>query len=165
MEVGDNLFKSMKSFFSSGDGLTWLSSALTNFDTCVEGLSEVKGNSDEIELRLKNFPEMVSNCLALIAAAMETEELVPVTGRRMMEVSNLDDMKFPILMSRKERYLLDTSVKGIQADIVVFKDGNGIVKTITEGIQKAQENSRAGPGASSTSPRARAAHSLGQPIY
>ncbi|KAK1409091.1 hypothetical protein QVD17_35616 [Tagetes erecta] len=118
--------------------ITWLSAALTNQDTCTDGLSEVENGyvKQQMEVKLKDLSKLVSNCLAIYAAASGDDfNGVPIQHRRRRLMSNY----FPEWLSRKERRLLQSPVGGMQADIVVSKDGNGTCKTIAEAIKKAPE--------------------------
>ncbi|KAK8587258.1 hypothetical protein V6N13_086252 [Hibiscus sabdariffa] len=130
---------------SSQDVMTWLSSALTNHDTCTEGFDGLSGEvKDQVTAKLKDLSELLSNCLSLFAATGGDDfGGVPVQNRRLLASGgeNVDEEKFPKWLGRKERQLLNTPVSAIQADIIVSKDGNGTVKTISEAIKKAPEHS------------------------
>ncbi|KAH0922185.1 hypothetical protein HID58_022203 [Brassica napus] len=128
------------------DVMTWLSSALTNHDTCTEGFDGVGdgGVKDQMTDALKNLSELVSNCLAIFAASGDGDDFagVPIQNRRLLEVGGGDrNMKFPRWTKRRERELLEMPVSQIQADIIVSKDGNGTCKTISEAIKKAPQHS------------------------
>lgn len=123
------------------DVQTWLSAALTNQDTCTEGLFDTNGHvKNQMSARLKNLSELVSNCLAIFAAANGDDDFsgVPIQNRRRMLLGHED---FPEWLSRKERRLLEMPVAAIQPDIIVSQDGNGTVKTIAEAIKKVTEHS------------------------
>ncbi|KAB2001721.1 hypothetical protein E1A91_D11G014900v1 [Gossypium mustelinum] len=132
---------------SSQDVMTWLSAALTNHDTCTEGFEGVSGTvKDQVAAKLNDLAELVSNCLSIFAASGGDDfGGVPVQNRRLLASGddlsgeNVDEDKFPKWLGRKERVLLNTPVSAIQADIIVSK--NGTVKTISEAIKKAPENS------------------------
>ncbi|CAK9151611.1 unnamed protein product [Ilex paraguariensis] len=136
---------------STQDVMTWLSAALTNHDTCTDGFAEVNGYvKDQMEERLKDLSELVSNCLAIFSASGGNEDFsgIPIHNRRrrLLESESVDDFQakrvhLPKWLSRRDRRLLDTPVTAIQADIVVSQDGNGTCKTITEAIKKAPEYS------------------------
>ncbi|KAG5392955.1 hypothetical protein IGI04_022918 [Brassica rapa subsp. trilocularis] len=130
------------------DVMTWLSSALTNHDTCTEGFDGVGdgGVKDQMTDALKNLSELVSNCLAIFAASGDGDDFagVPIQNRRLLEVGGGGgdrNMKFPRWTKRRERELLEMPVSQIQADIIVSKDGNGTCKTISEAIKKAPQHS------------------------
>ncbi|GER25180.1 plant invertase/pectin methylesterase inhibitor [Striga asiatica] len=124
------------------DVLTWLSAALTNQDTCTEGLDEIQNGvvKDQMSDRLKDLSEIVSNSLSIYAAGDDFSG-VPIQNRRLLSEER-GRRDFPIWLSRQDRELLDSAPAAIGADIVVSKDGgNGTVKTISEAIKKAPEHS------------------------
>ncbi|KAF2612750.1 hypothetical protein F2Q70_00011143 [Brassica cretica] len=125
--------------------MTWLSSALTNHDTCAEGFDGVNdgGVKDQMTAALKNLSELVSNCLAIFAASSNGNDFagVPIQNRRLLEVGGDENSKFPRWTKRREREILEMPVYQIQADIIVSKDGNGTCKTISEAIKKAPQYS------------------------
>ncbi|XP_021278382.1 LOW QUALITY PROTEIN: probable pectinesterase/pectinesterase inhibitor 34 [Herrania umbratica] len=131
------------------DVMTWLSAALTNQDTCSEGFEGVSGAvKDQVAEKMKDLSELVSNCLSIFAASGGDDFAgVPIQNRRLLATDddisgeNIDDEHFPKWLGRKERELLNAPVSTIQADIIVSKDGNGTVKTITEAIKRAPEHS------------------------
>ncbi|KAK8511894.1 hypothetical protein V6N13_073726 [Hibiscus sabdariffa] len=128
---------------STQDVMTWLSAALTNQDTCTEGFDGLRGAvKDQVASKLADLSELVSNCLSIFAAS-SGDDLggVPTQNRRLLAEENIDEQHFPKWLRREERELLDTPVSAIRPDIVVSKDGNGTVKTISEAIKKAPEHS------------------------
>ncbi|OMO91266.1 Pectinesterase, catalytic [Corchorus capsularis] len=134
---------------SNQDVMTWLSAALTNQDTCAEGFEGVSGTvKDQLANQMKDLSELVSNCLSIFSASGGDDfSGVPIQNRRLLasddDISgeHMDGENFPKWLGREERELLNTPVGAIQADIIVSKDGNGTVKTITEAIKKAPEHS------------------------
>lgn len=128
------------------DVLTWLSSALTNHDTCTEGFEDLDGPvKDQVSDKLKDLSELVSNCLAIFSAGGDSDDFsgVPIQNkrRRLLSLEEEEEEDAPRWMSRETRRLLSLPVSHIQADIIVSKDGNGTFKTIAEAIKKAPENS------------------------
>ncbi|KAL9225404.1 hypothetical protein vseg_001335 [Gypsophila vaccaria] len=129
------------------DVMTWLSGAMTNQDTCTEGLTLASGSiKDQMAQSLRDLSELVSNCLAIYAATINDPNDfsgIPIQNRRLLgfEPEIVDESGFPKWMSRSERELLDTPTPGVQADIIVAQDGSGTVKTLSEAIKKAPENS------------------------
>ncbi|MBA0872867.1 hypothetical protein Goshw_022346 [Gossypium schwendimanii] len=117
---------------STQDVMTWLSAALTNLDTCAEGFEGVTGAlKDHVVAKMNDLSQLASNCLSIFAAA----------GGDDFAGASVENKKFPKWVGRIERKLLDTPLSEIQADIIVSKDGNGTVGTISEAIKKAPENS------------------------
>ncbi|KAM1407503.1 hypothetical protein ACFX2F_002075 [Malus domestica] len=141
---------------STQDVRTWLSAALTNQDTCGEGFAQIKGGDvkNEMDQRLKDLSELVSNCLAIYSAvAGDDFSGVPIQNKRRRLLGNSEmerdimgdnadvSRDFPKWLGRKDRRLLSVPVWQMQADIIVSKDGNGTYKTIAEAIKKAPEYS------------------------
>ncbi|NP_001289259.1 probable pectinesterase/pectinesterase inhibitor 34 [Pyrus x bretschneideri] len=141
---------------STQDVLTWLSAALTNQDTCGEGFEQINGGDvkNEMDQRLKDLSELVSNCLAIYSAIGGGDfSGVPIQNRRRRLLGNSDmerdimgdnanvSRDFPRWLGRRERRLLAVPGSQIQADIIVSKDGSGTFKTIAEAIKKAPESS------------------------
>ncbi|KAL1103482.1 hypothetical protein V6Z11_D04G002900 [Gossypium hirsutum] len=128
---------------STQDVMTWLSAALTNLDTCAEGFEGVTGAlKDHVVAKLNDLSQLVSNCLSIFAAT-GGDDFAGASGenKRLLASSPSNEEKFPKWVGRIERKLLDTPLSEIQADIIVSKDGNGTVETISEAIKKAPENS------------------------
>uniref|UniRef100_A0A2P2J6L2 pectinesterase n=1 Tax=Rhizophora mucronata TaxID=61149 RepID=A0A2P2J6L2_RHIMU len=135
---------------SSQDVVTWLSSALSNQDTCTEGLADVRGVvKDQMADKLKDLSEIVSNCLAIFSGSSTGDfSGVPIENRRRLmhaDTSGGVDINadvFPSWLSKRERKLLTLPVSVMRADMIVSKDGNGTYKTISEAIKKAPEYSK-----------------------
>lgn len=132
---------------STEDVVTWLSAALTNQDTCTEGFDELNGYvKNQLSDKLKDLSELVSNTLAIYSASGggDDDDFIgaPIQNRRRrLLIDEVDNERFPIWLSRRERMLLDMPVSSMNADAIVSKDGNGTFKTITEAIKKVPEHS------------------------
>ncbi|CAI9771993.1 unnamed protein product [Fraxinus pennsylvanica] len=146
----DLLSRSLTSFGGSSgstqDIMTWLSASMTNQDTCSDGFDQLNGYvKNQMSDRLKDLSELVSNSLAIFAAAGGSDDFagVPIQNkrRRLLNSDNEEHGKFPKWLSRRDRRLLDMPAPTIRADIIVSKDGSGTFKTITEAIKKAPEHS------------------------
>lgn len=145
------------SLFSTGasnhDIMTWLSAALTYHDTCTDGFQDVTdlGVKNEVEAKLSDLSEMISNSLAIFSGFGGGD--LPVENRkrrRLMESGTPsswaaenggDHEGFPEWLSGKDRRLLAAPISAIQADIVVAKDGSGKFKTVAEAIEAAPSSS------------------------
>lgn len=151
----DHLFQSLSSIAPSSDAdvddsepagstqdvLTWLSAALTNQDTCSEGLGDVNGTiKEQMDQKLQNLWELASNSLAIYSSANGDDYIggIPIQNKR-RKLLNLH--YFPNWVSTRDRVLLDLPPVAVQADIVVANDGSGTYKTIKEAIKKAPEKS------------------------
>lgn len=129
---------------SNEDVMTWLSAALTNQDTCLEGFEDTSGSvKDQMVGNLKDLSELVSNSLAIFSASGDGDFTtgVPIQNkRRLLEIGEIS-REFPKWIKKRDRRLLSLPVSEIQADIVVSKSGNGTVRTIAEAIKKAPDHS------------------------
>lgn len=129
------------------DVLTWLSAALTNQDTCEEGLTESSTKlRNQMSDKLKDLSKLVSNSLAIFAAASNDFSGIPINNRRLLEdVSGVsveaEEDGFPKWLSGNDRRLLATDLSAAQANIIVSKDGNGTCKTIAQAIKKVPDKS------------------------
>ncbi|GMI66600.1 hypothetical protein like AT4G02320 [Hibiscus trionum] len=111
---------------------TFLSAAITNQYTCLDGFSRSKGNiRNIIKKGLHNISHHVSNSLVML-------NKVPGVNR-----SKLEGLKngFPSWLSRRDRRLVQASVNETKFDLVVAKDGSGNFTTISEAVAAAPNNS------------------------
>lgn len=122
------------------DVKTWLSAALTNQETCIQGVN----SGNPMLPALQKVSKLLSNSLAMVntispprvdrrlstdSAMSSAGELLPVEGG------------FPSWFSPADRQLLQAPAVGIRADAVVAKDGSGNYKTITEAVNAAPSRS------------------------
>ncbi|CAM8987667.1 unnamed protein product [Rhodiola kirilowii] len=109
------------------DAQTWVSSALTNIQTCEAGSNELNVSRFISPLNQYNVSEMISNALAANAALLENDTNFAT------ESSN----DFPDWVTGQERRLLASSSLASQANIVVAKDGSSRYSTIQSAINVA----------------------------
>ncbi|GLJ16692.1 hypothetical protein SUGI_0286750 [Cryptomeria japonica] len=144
------------------DVQTWLSAALTNQETCLEGFEGSSSNvKAQIEERSKKLSQLVSNSLALLKVSFpesgpDTNEFripsPPGQNRRRLLQDHEEfyeqygfedhDVEFPWWLSESDRRLLlapDAAVAG--ANVIVAKDGSGQYKTIAEAVNAAPSKS------------------------
>ncbi|EYU25005.1 hypothetical protein ABFS82_06G042800 [Erythranthe guttata] len=119
---------------------TWLSSAGTYQETCIDelesvssGLSTVAGDS------FKNSTEYISNSLAMITSADESIDAMGKIGRR-RRLMGFGGGDLPEWVSANERRLLQTP--SVKADAVVAKDGSGKYKTIKAALKDVPAKSK-----------------------
>ncbi|CAN8308977.1 unnamed protein product [Cochlearia groenlandica] len=106
--------------FGSDDVQAWLSTALTNLDTCREGISkEIGVLSESLKTMLQSITIDVINALA-INKGIETTN----NGFGGLRISKVE-METPSISGR--------------VDVVVAKDGSGDYKTIQEAVDGAGE--------------------------
>ncbi|KAI4354836.1 hypothetical protein L6164_003668 [Bauhinia variegata] len=111
---------------SQADAQTWLSTALTNLETCKAGFFELGFRDYELPLLSNNVTKLLSNILAL--------NKVPY-----QESSYKNG--FPTWVKPGDRKLLQTSSPASQANVVVAKDGSGKYTTLNAAIGAAPASS------------------------
>ncbi|WOL02203.1 hypothetical protein Cni_G10922 [Canna indica] len=131
---------------SDEDVRTWLSAALTNQDTCSEGLQQVKDLriKAKMETQLKDLTELVSNCLAIFSGVSRNRDFdgIPIHDKKRRKLLNaVAEDEFPAWLGKKDRRLLQVPATNIQADMVVSKDGNGTYTSIADAVKAAPEYS------------------------
>ncbi|XP_034910711.1 pectinesterase [Populus alba] len=116
---------------SHANALTWLSSVLTNHDTCLDGLNGPARST--MEPYLHDLILRARTSLAILAAispSKENNEIFPLK----------DD--FPSWLLSMDRKLLVALPKDINADVTVAKDGSGKYKTVKEAVASAPDNGK-----------------------
>ncbi|GMY16965.1 pectinesterase 3-like [Fagus crenata] len=117
---------------------TLFSAAMTNQYTCLDGFANGKANvRDIIKYNLYNISQHVSNSLVIL-------NKIPGVNTSKSEVTHeFGNMKsgFPSWVSRKDRRLLQSSVKVTNYNLVVAKDGTGNFTTIGEAVAAAPNSS------------------------
>ncbi|XP_035844181.1 probable pectinesterase/pectinesterase inhibitor 17 [Helianthus annuus] len=110
---------------------TWLSTALTNLETCRAGFQELGVDGYMLPLMNNNVSSLISNTLA-----MNKEGGSPP--------DNYQKGGFPTWVKPGDRKLLQSSNPASQANVVVAQDGSGNYKTIGEAIAAAAKRSGSG---------------------
>ncbi|KAF8380472.1 hypothetical protein HHK36_027958 [Tetracentron sinense] len=111
------------------DAQTWLSTSLTNLETCRAGFIELGVSDFMLPLMSNNVSKLISNTLAI--------NKVPPSEPNYKE-------EYPPWVSGGDRKLLQTSSPTSQANLVVAQDGSGNFKTITEAIDAASKRTGSG---------------------
>lgn len=116
-----------------GDLKAWLSAALSNQDTCLEGFDGTDGRvASFIRGSLKQVNQLIGNVLALYAQLHSLPFRPPRNSR-----ASKDNTSFPEWMTEGDRGLMNSSPTQMHADAVVALDGSGHYHTITEAINEA----------------------------
>ncbi|KAF5800416.1 putative pectinesterase [Helianthus annuus] len=110
------------------DAQTWLSTALTNLETCRAGFVEVNASDYMLPLMNNNVTKLISNTLA-------------INNGSGTPVESYKD-GFPKWFGPGDRKLLQTSAP--RANIVVAQDGSGNYRTIKAAIDAAAKRSGSG---------------------
>ncbi|CAI8600739.1 unnamed protein product [Vicia faba] len=111
---------------SQVDAQTWLSTALTNLDTCQSGFYELGVQDYVLPLMSNNVTKLLSNTLALNKVQYQ-------------EPSYKDG--FPTWVRPSDRKLLQTSSSS-QPNAVVAKDGSGKYTTVSAAVNAAPKNNK-----------------------
>ncbi|EYU25006.1 hypothetical protein ABFS82_06G042700 [Erythranthe guttata] len=123
-----------------GDLRTWLSSAATYQETCMDELESISsGLTSFAGDSLKNSTEYTSNSLAIITSAGESIDAMGKIGRR-RRLMGFGGGDLPEWVSANERRLLQTP--SVKADAVVAKDGSGKYKTIKAALKDVPAKSK-----------------------
>lgn len=113
---------------SAEDAQTWLSTALTNLETCRAGFVEMGVSDNLLPLMSNNVSELISNSLSINGVPYNN---TPSTAKG-----------FPTWVKPSDRKLLQSSSSpASQANIVVAQDGSGNYKTIAEAVTAASKRS------------------------
>ncbi|KAK4489559.1 hypothetical protein RD792_005369 [Penstemon davidsonii] len=116
---------------------TWLSTVVTDQETCFEALEEVNATFvDEIRVLMRNSTQYSSNSLAIVTKflGMLGDFKIPI-HRRLMSESN-----FPAWVAAADRRLLQQG-KPVP-DVTVARDGSGDVRTINEAVARIPKKSK-----------------------
>ncbi|KAJ7962152.1 Pectinesterase [Quillaja saponaria] len=108
------------------DAQTWLSSALTNLETCSSGFYDFGVTDNVLPLMSNNVSKLISNTLSMNKVQYN-------------EPSYKDG--FPTWVKPGDRKLLQTSSPASSANVVVAADGSGNFKTINEAISSVKSTS------------------------
>lgn len=117
-----------KSKCSDVDAQTWLSTALTNLETCNSGFRELGVSDFVLPQMTNNVSRLICNTLA-INKVNGTEEQTYTDG-------------FPSYVSAGDRKLLQASSP--RPNLVVAQDGSGNYRTINAAIDAASKMTRSG---------------------
>lgn len=121
---------------------TWLSTTLTDQDTCLDALEEVNATIiEDVKDLMNNSTEFASNSLAIVSKILGIlgDFKIPV-HRRLLGTVGGSGSKFPEWVRAADRKLLQQN-SNPKPNVVVAKDGSGDVTTIREAIAKVPKKS------------------------
>ncbi|CAN1180495.1 Probable pectinesterase/pectinesterase inhibitor 17 [Linum perenne] len=120
------------------DGQTWLSTALTDLDTCRDGFLELGiSSSPLITNNHDDITRMLSNALAI--SNYDSRNIIDYDHN--INILSVDQDGFPSWLTAGDRRLLQSEPP---ADLVVAKDGSGNFRTVKEAVAAAGERQRIG---------------------
>ncbi|KAK3041925.1 hypothetical protein RJ639_002233 [Escallonia herrerae] len=117
-----------------GNLKAWLSAALSNQDTCLEGFEGTDRHLESfIRGSLTQVTQLVSNVLTLYTRLHS----LPFKPSRNASSTHDVSMDFPRWITDGEKELLLSSPSGMHVDAIVALDGSGHYRTITQAISEA----------------------------
>ncbi|KAM5551183.1 putative pectinesterase/pectinesterase inhibitor 46 [Rosa sericea] len=121
---------------------TWLSSAGTYQQSCVDGFEEAKGElKATIEKYLKTSTELTSNSLAIVSWISKVANSMKL--RRLLSHDGAAASHgMPEWLHQTDRRLIESSDLRKKANIVVAKDGSGKYKTIGAALKAVPDKSK-----------------------
>lgn len=122
-----------------GELKTLLSAAMTNENTCIEGISDVEESNPDNQKGFKVFlqkllnpiSKMISNCLAMVKHMESIDH-----GQKMMITKIPYSNGFPIWMTPNDRKLMQIVPK-ITSNVTVARTGRANYRTISEAVRMA----------------------------
>ncbi|KAL5996197.1 hypothetical protein ACLOJK_026271 [Asimina triloba] len=121
-----------------GDLQAWLSAALSNQDTCLEGFEGTDGRvSDMIRGSLEQITKLVSNVLAMFNS-IHSLPLRPTTNTTNRTNKN---SYFPTWVPPDEHDLIRADPESMHLDAVVAMDGSGGYRSIMDAVLDAPDHS------------------------
>ncbi|XP_075505279.1 pectinesterase 1-like [Primulina tabacum] len=116
---------------------TWLSTVITDQETCFDALEEVSAALvTEVRHLMKNSTEFASNSLAIVSKFLKTveENNIPI-HRRLLEAKHGS----PSWLTAAHRRILQVGKP--KPNVTVSNDGSGDVRTINEAVGRIQNKS------------------------
>ncbi|OVA08063.1 Pectinesterase [Macleaya cordata] len=112
---------------------TWLSTALTNLETCKTGFIELGVSDFMLPLMANNVSKLICNTLAINKLPSDDQD----------KQESYNKYGFPSWVSAGDRKLLQATSPASRANIVVAQDGSGNFRTIQAALDAAK-NQRSG---------------------
>lgn len=131
---------------SDGNLKAWLSAALSNQDTCLEGFEGTDRRLERfVRGSLSQVTQLIGNVLTLYTQMHTLPYKPPINNAS--NTNTLHDHKnenpnFPAWMTEGEKELLVSSPDGMHVDAVVALDGSGRFRTIAQAINEAPSYSK-----------------------
>lgn len=119
---------------------TWLSTTLTDQDTCLDALEESNATIiQDVKDLMNNSTEYASNSLAIVSKILGILGHFKIPVHRKL-LGTVGGSSFPVWVRAADRKLLQQN-SNPKPDVVVAKDGTGDVTTIGEAIAKVPKKS------------------------
>ncbi|CAL0302310.1 unnamed protein product [Lupinus luteus] len=119
----------------------WLSAALSNQDTCIEGFEGTDRKLESyISGSLTQVTQLISNVLSLYTQLHSLPFRPPRKNNNTLVTKHDESWKFPEWMSESDKELVKSMPHGAH-DAVVALDGSGNYRTINEAVNAAPSHS------------------------
>jgi len=116
---------------------TWLSAAITNQETCLDGFEGTTREDQlkpQFEAAMMNSTQFTSNSLAIVTGILGImQDLHLQLHRKLLSTSGTG--QFPEWVAATQRRALLQAPGEIQPNVTVAQDGTGQVKTIKEAVE------------------------------
>lgn len=123
----------LKNFHYEGNLKAWLSAALSNQDTCLEGFEGTDRHLENfIKGSLAQVTQLISNVLTLYVQLHS----LPFKSPR-NETIRYENPKYPEWMTNGDKEMLTSSPSKMHVDAVVALDGSGHYRSIAQAIYEA----------------------------
>ncbi|XP_052187444.1 putative pectinesterase/pectinesterase inhibitor 22 [Diospyros lotus] len=119
---------------SEGNLKAWLSAALSNQDTCLEGF---EGTDRRLERFIRGSLAQVTQLIGNVLVLYTQLHRLPFKATRNRTTSGTEDSEFPKWMSEGDQELMVSRPGGLMHDAVVALDGTGDYRSITQAINEA----------------------------
>ncbi|PKA49556.1 Pectinesterase 3 [Apostasia shenzhenica] len=127
---GEKLFSERR----ISDLRTWLSAAVADQETCLDGFEGTAGSfREKLEAAMVNSTRFTSNSLAIATGILGIMEKLSSPFHRKLLGSTSQKSPFPAWLSAKQRRVLLESGE-LPANVTVAQDGSGQAKTIQEAV-------------------------------
>jgi pectinesterase len=131
-----NIRAGLKSVHYEGNLKAWLSAALSNQDTCLEGFEGTDRHVERfISGSLREVTQLIGNVLALYTQLHSLPFKPPRNSTA--TTTTKKSSNFPKWMTEGDQELLKSHPRGMHVDATVALDGSGDYRTITEAIAAA----------------------------
>ncbi|KAG4142777.1 hypothetical protein ERO13_D06G148700v2 [Gossypium hirsutum] len=138
LEVGEG--EKLLSDSKISDLKTWLSTAITDQETCLDSLEELNATKhfnatvvEEMKAAMQNSTEYASNSLAIVARILGLLTDLNIRIHRRLLGFEKAGSEFPAWVSPTERRLLQESKP--TPNVIVAQDGSGNVLTINDAVK------------------------------
>ncbi|KAJ9537651.1 hypothetical protein OSB04_030384, partial [Centaurea solstitialis] len=124
------------------DILTFMSTTITNQETCIDGFSEVnekKRFHESVIDEQIHGGKMCSNSLAMIKNMTDTDMANNYNQVKMIKMKGVEDEEWPEWLSAGDRRLLQSG--SVTPNVVVAADGSGDFTTISAAVAAAPSGS------------------------